>query len=71
MKLILLFILLSAPVRTDAQQIKDFKIKNEQNASERTYMLDLVREKLYSEFSLEVKFVVDHFKVSSNWPELF
>ncbi len=52
---------------TEAQQLYDFKVKNDANSKERTYMLDLVRGEVYREHSFEVKFVVEHFKVSNNY----
>jgi hypothetical protein len=67
MKQFLIAVLLITSVLVKAQQIVDFKVKNEGNTKERTYMLDLVRAEVYRNFSFEVKFVVDHFKVSNNY----
>jgi hypothetical protein len=51
----------------NAQQVRDFKKKNENNATERTEMLDLLREEVLKEIDQEVVFVVNHFKVSGNY----
>lgn len=50
-----------------AQNIRDFKVKNDINASERTSMLDLIRSDLYQMFNIEMKFLVEHFKVSEEY----
>jgi hypothetical protein len=67
MKQVLIAVLLITSVLTEAQQIVDFKVKNEANAKDRTVMLDLMREEIYRIEPIEIKFVVDHFKVSNNY----
>jgi hypothetical protein len=67
MKQLLIGILLITSVLTEAQQVLDFKVRSEANSKERTFMLDLMREEISHMDHVEVKFVVDHFKVASNY----
>lgn len=48
-------------------QVQDFKTKNSSNQTERTQMLDLLRGEVKKLIRQEVVFVVDHFKVSSEY----
>ncbi len=50
-----------------AQNIRDFKVKNAQNAAERTLLLDMFRAKLFEEYKQEFIFVVDVFKVNKQY----
>ena len=50
-----------------AQNIQDFKTKNSSNQKERTAMLDLLRAKMKKSLKIECSYVVEHFKVSSNY----
>lgn len=50
-----------------AQNIQDFKTKNAANQKERTAMLDLLRAKMKKSLKIECSYVVEHFKVSSNY----
>lgn len=50
-----------------AQNIQDFKTKNSANQKERTAMLDLLRAKMKKSLKIECSYVVEHFKVSSNY----
>lgn len=63
----LVCLLLLAGTWVNAQTVRDFKTKNSTNTAERTIMLDLLRNKIEAEYSLECKFVVNHFKVSGNF----
>ena len=63
----LIAVLLITSMLAKAQQIVDFKVKNEGNAKDRNYMLDLMREEIYRIEPIEIKFVVDHFNVSNNY----
>jgi hypothetical protein len=51
----------------NTQRIFDFKIKNAENNSERTLMLDILRAKLYENHRQEFIFVVKHFKIGNNY----
>ena len=51
----------------EAQLIKDFKVKNSNNAVERTMMLDILRASLYKDYKQEMIFVVNHFKVGNGY----
>jgi hypothetical protein len=63
----LLLILLMAGTALNAQTVKDFKVKNNTNTAERTIMLDLLRNKMKTDYKMEFKYVVNHFKVSGNF----
>ena len=67
MRLIAIIILALSPMINYAQEVLDFKAKNESNTRERTYMLDLIRSELYKSEKIEMKFVVEHFKVSAEY----
>lgn len=67
MKQFLIAVLLITSMLAKAQQIVDFKVKNEANAKDRAYMLDLMREEIYRIEPIEIKFVVDFFNVSNNY----
>jgi len=67
MKLLISVLFIIATSLTEAQQIFDFKVKSEANAKERTFMLDLMREEISRIDHAEIKFVVKHFKVASNY----
>jgi len=67
MKLLISAFFIIATSVTEAQQILDFKVKSEANAKERTFMLDLMREEISHIDHAEIKFVVKHFKVASNY----
>lgn len=67
MKQFVIAVLLTASLQSIAQQIVDFKVKTQANAKERTFMLDLMREEIYRMEPLDIKFVVDYFKVSENY----
>lgn len=47
--------------------LRNFKSKSSDNMTERTQMLDLLRQKVKSEINQEVVFVVDHFLVSDSY----
>ena len=49
------------------QTLKDFKKKTESNAKDRTEMLDLLRNNVKINYDLDVKFVVNHFKVYGSY----
>ncbi|MFM7234368.1 MAG: hypothetical protein ACKOZM_07230 [Flavobacteriales bacterium] len=66
MKLLLL-LFTSITLSSFAQQIQDFKVKNDNNAQERTIMLDVMRAQLYQREGIEMKFVVNHFKSSGEY----
>jgi hypothetical protein len=63
--LFLLFCIFSFSLK--AQNIRDFKVKNAENAAERTLLLDMFRAKLYEEYAQEFAFVVDVFKVNKQY----
>ena len=68
MKTSLFFILLfifQVPIM--AQTIRDFKVKNNANVTERTKMLDLLRNEIKNDIEQDVVFVVNHFLVSGNY----
>jgi hypothetical protein len=67
MKQLLIFILLAGGFTLNAQQVRDFKKKDDRNAAERTAMLDLLREEVWKEINQEVVFVVNHLKVSGKY----
>ena len=50
-----------------AQTIRDFKVKNNANVTERTKMLDLLRNEIKNDIEQDVVFVVNHFLVSGNY----
>ncbi|MEN9973267.1 MAG: hypothetical protein RIS20_1614 [Bacteroidota bacterium] len=50
-----------------AQTIRDFKVKNDANVTERTKMLDLLRTEIKNDIEQDVIFVVNHFLVSGNY----
>jgi hypothetical protein len=49
------------------QTLRNFKTKNSENTTERTYMLDLLRAEVRASINQEVVFVVNHFMVSGNY----
>ena len=68
MKTSLFFILLfifQVPIM--AQTIRDFKVKNNANVTERTKMLYLLRNEIKNDIEQDVVFVVNHFLVSGNY----
>jgi hypothetical protein len=50
-----------------SQTLRDFKKKTEENTKERTTMLDLLRADIKNDLEQDVIFVVNHFKVYSNY----
>ncbi len=48
-------------------KVVDYKTKNNLNQTHRAELLDLLRSKLKREFKEEVKFIVNHFKVSGDY----
>jgi len=50
-----------------SQSIRNFQKKNEKNQSERTQMLDLLRNDIKNDIEQDVVFVVDHFLVSDKY----
>ncbi|MBP6430307.1 MAG: hypothetical protein KA319_00895 [Ferruginibacter sp.] len=66
-KIITLLMVFACLQTTHAQQIKNYKIANDTNKTERTLMLNLVRDKLYKEFKQEFVFSVDVFNVSKKY----
>jgi len=61
-RILLLFFILNQSLT--AQNLRNFKTKNEANTTERTYMLDLLRAEVREEISQKVVIVVNHFIVS-------
>lgn len=56
-----------ASATTFSQEVKDYKIKTTQNASERKEILDLLRYEILKEIDQEVIFSVNHLKLSGNY----
>lgn len=64
----ILGLVLVAGISLQAQtKVLDFKVKNSTNTAERTIMLDLLRNQMKTDYKIEFKYVVDHFKVSGNF----
>ena len=61
-RILLLFFIMNQSLT--AQNLRNFKTKNEANTTERTYMLDLLRAEVREEISQKVVIVVNHFIVS-------
>ena len=66
-KTLLLLLLIMGTQISYSQVIRDFKTKNENNITDRTMMLDILRARLYEDYKQEFIFVVNHFKVSDNY----
>ena len=66
-KYFICLIVILACTNLHAQNIQDFKTKNSANQKERTAMLDLLRAKMKKSLKIECSYVVEHFKVSSNY----
>jgi len=62
--LLILFIALTTIVT--GQTLRDFKTKSSANSTERTQMLDLMRDGVSDQVGQEVTFVVNHFKFMNN-----
>ena len=52
---------------SNAQMVYDFKVKNAANEKDRTMMLDLLRNSMYSSFNQVFIYRVDHFKVANGY----
>jgi hypothetical protein len=61
---ILSLLFLSLETTFFAQSLRNFKVKNESNAKERTQMLDLLRNDIKKDIKQDVIFVVNHFMCS-------
>jgi hypothetical protein len=67
MKLYLFFVCsLLVTVTTNAQMVVDYKVRSALNATDRTVMLDLLKNKMKNEYKSDFVFVVRHFKVANN-----
>lgn len=51
----------------NAQNIIDMKVKNPANEKDRTMMLDILRNTMYSQFKQVYVYKIDHFKVSQGY----
>lgn len=54
-------------VALNAQVVYDFKVKSPENEKDRTMMLDILRNTMYSQFKQVYVFKVAHFKVSQGY----
>ncbi len=67
MKKYIVVILLISSYFSFSQEVKDFKKKTENNALERTEILDLLRTEIKKDINQDVQFVVKHLKVSGKY----
>ena len=67
MKKHIFVILLLSSYFSFSQEVKDFKKKTENNALERTEILDLLRTEIKKDINQDVQFVVKHLKVSGKY----
>ncbi|XDD45812.1 hypothetical protein AB3N60_13985 [Leptospira sp. WS39.C2] len=67
-KFLIIFVSFFIALNIYSQQIVlDYKTKSKVNEVERTYLLDLLRARMVSEFKQEFIFVVEHFKVAGDF----
>jgi hypothetical protein len=67
MKTILCLLFAIHTLNAVSQTVRDFKQKTSENQTERTEILNLARNDIFSEFNQEVVFVVHYFKVCGNY----
>lgn len=67
-KILLVVLLMTCSFTAIAQtKVQDFKTKSSNNETERTIMLDLLRNKMKQEFNQDFTYSVLHFKVGGNY----
>ncbi|MCZ8341748.1 MAG: hypothetical protein O9301_01840 [Leptospira sp.] len=65
-RILILLLLFPLGIFGDSK-VLDYSNKTKENQSERTFLLDLIRDKLTADFKQEFRFVVNHLKISGDY----